>query len=236
MPGGSGVGDGHRIYWEVSGNPEGVPALVLHGGPGSGCGPGQRRFFEPSRYQIILFDQRGCGRSLPLPAKPPRTFRPTHAPPVRRHRAVTRAPRRRTVAALRRVVGMRPWLGLRETIPRTRQRDRDDGPRDGPPRGDGPPDAWPRQVLPRRLGALSRPSPARGSRRRPRRRGTRASSRRLTRASTCPRPMPGAVGRTPCSRRHRASSTNRHATALRSRVSSPTTGVMARGSRMARSS
>jgi proline iminopeptidase len=60
------VGDGHRIYWETCGNPEGASALVLHGGPGSGCGPGLRRFFDPSRYRIILFDQRGCGRSLPF--------------------------------------------------------------------------------------------------------------------------------------------------------------------------
>ena len=59
------VGDGHRVYWEVCGNPQGAPALVLHGGPGSGCGPGLRRYFDPSRYRVVLFDQRGCGRSLP---------------------------------------------------------------------------------------------------------------------------------------------------------------------------
>ena len=58
------VGDGHRVYWEASGNPEGAPALVLHGGPWSGCQPGLRRFFDPSRCRIVLFDQRGCGRSL----------------------------------------------------------------------------------------------------------------------------------------------------------------------------
>ena len=60
------AGDGHRVYWEVCGNPEGAPALVLHGGPGSGCGPGLRRYFDPRRYRIVLFDQRGCGRSLPF--------------------------------------------------------------------------------------------------------------------------------------------------------------------------
>lgn len=60
------VGDGHSIYWETCGNPDGAPALVLHGGPGSGCGPGLRRWFDPRRYRIILFDQRGCGRSRPL--------------------------------------------------------------------------------------------------------------------------------------------------------------------------
>jgi proline iminopeptidase len=60
------VGDGHRVYWECCGNPNGQPALFLHGGPGSGCTPGQRRFFDPDAYRVILFDQRGCGRSLPL--------------------------------------------------------------------------------------------------------------------------------------------------------------------------
>lgn len=56
----------HKVYFEVCGNPEGYPVLFLHGGPGSGCNPSQRRFFDPSYYRIILFDQRGCGRSLPL--------------------------------------------------------------------------------------------------------------------------------------------------------------------------
>jgi proline iminopeptidase len=60
------VGDGHRVFWETCGNPDGLPALVLHGGPGTGCGPGLRRYFDPERYRIILFDQRGCGRSLPF--------------------------------------------------------------------------------------------------------------------------------------------------------------------------
>jgi proline iminopeptidase len=55
----------HRIYWEESGNPEGIPVLFLHGGPGSGTSPLQRRFFDPSRYRIILFDQRGSGKSTP---------------------------------------------------------------------------------------------------------------------------------------------------------------------------
>jgi proline iminopeptidase len=57
------VGDGHRVYWEVCGNPAGKPALFLHGGPGGGCTPASRRFFDPARYRIVLFDQRGCGRS-----------------------------------------------------------------------------------------------------------------------------------------------------------------------------
>lgn len=64
------VGDGHQVYWECCGNPEGKPALYLHGGPGSGCTPGSRRFFDPQTYRIILFDQRGCGRSVPLASVP----------------------------------------------------------------------------------------------------------------------------------------------------------------------
>jgi proline iminopeptidase len=59
------TGDGNHIYWETCGNPDGVPALVVHGGPGSGCSPGARRSFDPQRHRIILFDQRNCGRSTP---------------------------------------------------------------------------------------------------------------------------------------------------------------------------
>ena len=59
------VDSGHELYWESSGNPQGVPALFLHGGPGGGCNADNRRFFDPSRYRIVLFDQRGCGRSTP---------------------------------------------------------------------------------------------------------------------------------------------------------------------------
>lgn len=55
----------HRIYWEESGNPDGIPVLFLHGGPGSGTSPLQRRFFDPAHYRIILFDQRGSGKSTP---------------------------------------------------------------------------------------------------------------------------------------------------------------------------
>jgi proline iminopeptidase len=60
------AGDGHQVYWECCGNPTGKPALYLHGGPGSGCSAGQRRFFDPNLYRVVLFDQRGCGRSRPL--------------------------------------------------------------------------------------------------------------------------------------------------------------------------
>jgi len=59
------VGDGHEVYWELCGNPEGKPAVFLHGGPGAGCSPDHRRLFDPARYRVLLFDQRGCGRSTP---------------------------------------------------------------------------------------------------------------------------------------------------------------------------
>lgn len=59
------VSGGHEIYFEESGNPKGLPALALHGGPGTGSNPKYRRFFDPARYRIILFDQRGCGKSRP---------------------------------------------------------------------------------------------------------------------------------------------------------------------------
>ena len=59
------VGDGHQVYWELCGNPSGKPAVFLHGGPGGGCSPEHRRLFNPDRYCVLLFDQRGCGRSTP---------------------------------------------------------------------------------------------------------------------------------------------------------------------------
>lgn len=59
------VGDGHLVHWESCGNPLGKPALVLHGGPGSGASASWRRFFDPAVYRVVLFDQRGCGRSTP---------------------------------------------------------------------------------------------------------------------------------------------------------------------------
>lgn len=60
------VDEMHNLYWECCGNPKGVPVIFLHGGPGAGCQPVHRRFFDPEHYRIILFDQRGCGRSRPL--------------------------------------------------------------------------------------------------------------------------------------------------------------------------
>ena len=59
------VGSGHSLYWEQSGNPLGQPVVFLHGGPGAGTTPNHRRFFDPAHYRIILFDQRGAGRSTP---------------------------------------------------------------------------------------------------------------------------------------------------------------------------
>jgi proline iminopeptidase len=59
------VGDGHQLYWELCGNPSGKPVVFLHGGPGAGAGPSHRSQFDPERYNILVFDQRGCGRSTP---------------------------------------------------------------------------------------------------------------------------------------------------------------------------
>ncbi|MCL4122724.1 UNVERIFIED_CONTAM: hypothetical protein GTU68_021723 [Idotea baltica] len=59
------VGEGHRVYVEQCGNPDGIPVVVLHGGPGGGCSPMMRRYFDPNKFRVILFDQRGCGRSRP---------------------------------------------------------------------------------------------------------------------------------------------------------------------------
>jgi proline iminopeptidase len=64
------VGDENLVYWEACGDPGGKPALVVHGGPGSGCTPQQRQYFDPARYRVVLFDQRGCGRSTPHASDP----------------------------------------------------------------------------------------------------------------------------------------------------------------------
>ena len=64
------TGDGNLVYWEVCGSPAGKPAVMFHGGPGSGCVPGWRRYFNPAIYRIVLFDQRGCGRSTPHASDP----------------------------------------------------------------------------------------------------------------------------------------------------------------------
>jgi proline iminopeptidase len=64
------VGAGHFVSWEASGEPDAKPALVLHGGPGSGCQPWHRTFFDPQKYRVVLFDQRNCGRSTPHASEP----------------------------------------------------------------------------------------------------------------------------------------------------------------------
>jgi proline iminopeptidase len=64
------AGDGNSVHWETCGTPTGKPAVVLHGGPGSGCTPHHRRFFDPTGYRVVLFDQRGSGRSTPHASEP----------------------------------------------------------------------------------------------------------------------------------------------------------------------
>lgn len=64
------VGDGNLVHWETSGNPDGKPAVMVHGGPGQGTSPNMRRMFDPERYRAVLFDQRGCGRSTPHASDP----------------------------------------------------------------------------------------------------------------------------------------------------------------------
>lgn len=59
------MGDGHVVHVERCGNPDGIPVVVLHGGPGGGISPAMRRYFDPARWHVVLFDQRGCGRSTP---------------------------------------------------------------------------------------------------------------------------------------------------------------------------
>ena len=99
----------HTIYWEQSGNPEGVPVVFLHGGPGAGSAPVHRRFFDPQFYRIIVFDQRGCGRSMPLGDLHDNTT--GHL--VGRHGEAARPSRHPALAAVRRLVGQHAGAGLR---------------------------------------------------------------------------------------------------------------------------
>lgn len=94
------VGGGHSVYWEMCGNPAGKPALFLHSGPGGGCSANNRRLFDPDRYRIILFDQRGCGRSTP------------HAGLEPDMRANTTAHLMSDMESLRRTFGIDRWLLL----------------------------------------------------------------------------------------------------------------------------
>ena len=95
------VSDGHRIYWECCGNPVGTPALYLHGGPGAGCSPGQRRFFDPILHRAVLFDQRGSGRSRPLASAPEADLS-----------ANTTAHLIADIEALRELLGIERWIIL----------------------------------------------------------------------------------------------------------------------------
>lgn len=65
------VGDGHSLYWERCGRAGGLPTVLLHGGPGSGASATSRRYFDPERFDVLLFDQRGAGRSRPSAADTP---------------------------------------------------------------------------------------------------------------------------------------------------------------------
>jgi proline iminopeptidase len=93
------TGDGNLVYWEVCGNPAGKPALVVHGGPGSGCTASARRYFDSGRYRVILFDQRGCGRSTPSAAD--------HGTDMSRN---TTGQLLRDMERLREHLGVRRWL------------------------------------------------------------------------------------------------------------------------------
>jgi proline iminopeptidase len=86
------VGGTHRLYWEESGNPAGQPVVFLHGGPGAGCAPLHRRFFDPAHYRIVLFDQRGAGRSVPaaLVADNTTPFLVADIESLRRHLSIER--------------------------------------------------------------------------------------------------------------------------------------------------
>jgi proline iminopeptidase len=93
------VGDDNLVYWEVCGNPNGKPALVLHGGPGSGCTPSHRRWFDPDAYRIVLFDQRGSGRSTPHASDPTTDLSVNTTPHLVRD-----------IELLRRHLGIEQWL------------------------------------------------------------------------------------------------------------------------------
>ena len=185
------VGDGHEIHWEICGNPGGKPAVFLHGGPGGGFSPEHRRLFDPARYRVLLFDQRGCGHSTPA-RLPGRQYdlasRCGHRAPARAHGG-------RAVAGVRRLVGQHTCPGLRPNASRA-------GVRAGPARDLPAPALGAALVLPARrlapvpgqVGAVPGADPRRGARRSyrrlpppPDRSGSRGAAR--------PRRGPGACGR-----------------------------------------
>ena len=198
------VGDGNLVYWEACGNPDGKPAVVLHGGPGSGSTPGARRNFDPAAYRIVLFDQRNCGRSTATRERPDdQPCRQHHPAPDRRHRVAARAPRDRPLAGARRLLGRDARARLRRGASRAGQRDcpgRCHQQHQGRDRL-----ALPRcrPVLPRGLGHLSsgpaRPGPAR----QPRSPAITGCWKAPTRRCASRLRTTGAPGRTPsaCTRR-----------------------------------
>ncbi len=99
----------HEIYFEESGNPRGKPVVFLHGGPGGGTSPAMRRFFNPRRYRIVLFDQRGCGKSRPHASLVANTTWDLVADieRLREHLQI------RPLAGIRRLLGIDPGAGLR---------------------------------------------------------------------------------------------------------------------------
>ncbi len=133
------VGDGNLVYWETCGNPAGKPALVVHGGPGSGCTPGQRRRFDPARYRVVLFGQRTSGEHRCAGAAPP-------------------PPGGRALAAVGRIVGVHAAARLRAALPAAGVGDRHHRRDDHPALRDrlALPGAAP--VLPRGVGAVPRRS------------------------------------------------------------------------------
>ena len=112
------VGDGQQIYWEECGNPSGKPAVFLHGGPGGALNPKVRRLFDPARYRIVLFDQRGCGQSRPHASEPGADLGVnTTWHLVADIERLRRASRYRAVASLRWLLGQRACLGVRRRKP-----------------------------------------------------------------------------------------------------------------------
>jgi hypothetical protein len=156
------MGDGHRVYVEQCGRPNGQPVFVFHGGPGGGCSPAMRRYFDPRHYRIILFDQRGCGRSR----SPCQRYRQYHLAPGAGHRDDPHRPWHRPLHRLWRQLGRDARADLRPDPPRPR------GPSgvarrlpDDPRRASVVLRRRGRGLLPRPLVPLRRGDPPRGTRR-----------------------------------------------------------------------